>query len=87
MSVTVYVKSFEGENFRGSSLKFNMYGKPFRLRALQIPKQSQIHTRDSSVYGVLELEDSRFNTCAMAEKQENSKLIVLSAVSMCVGHR
>jgi len=27
-----------------------------------------IHTRGSSVYGVLELEDSCFNTCAMAEE-------------------
>jgi len=37
----------------------------------------------SSVYGVLESEDSHFNMCAMAEEQENSKLIVLFWLS-CV---
>jgi len=32
-----------------------------------------IHTHGSSVYGVLELEDSHFNTCTMAEETRESK--------------
>jgi len=32
-----------------------------------------IHTHSSSVYGVLELEDSHFNTCAMAEETRTFK--------------
>jgi len=62
----VYVKSFKGENFHGSSLKLNMLGKLLWLRTLYFaanPKTT--HTCGSSVYGVLKLEGSRFNTCAM----------------------
>jgi len=32
-----------------------------------------IHTHGSSVYGVPELEDSRFNTCNMAEETRKFK--------------
>jgi len=40
---------------------------------LQQKPQNSIHARGSSVYGVLELEDSRFNTYAMAEETREFK--------------
>jgi len=41
------------------------------LRALCFAANPEtIYTCSSSVYGVLELEDSHFNTCTMAEKKE-----------------
>jgi len=43
-----------------------------------------IHTHSSSVYGVLDLEESHFTEhFTHALMQENSKLTVLSAVIMC----
>jgi len=56
---TVYIKSFEGENFHSSSLKLNnMWGKLSRLRTLCFAANPKtIHTHGLSVYGVLELEN------------------------------
>jgi len=46
-----------------------MSGKLSQLRTLCFAENSKtIHTCGSSVYGVLKLEDSRFNTCTMAEE-------------------
>jgi len=38
-----------------------------------------IHTYGSTVYGVVELEESRFTRALWQKKQENSKLTVLSS--------
>ena len=76
----VYIKSFEEENFCSLSL-INMQGKLSRLRTLCFANPETIHTHGSSVYGVLELEESRFThaLCRLwQKKQESSKLAVLS---------
>jgi len=46
-----------------------------------------IHTHGSSAYGVLELEDSRFNTCAMAEETREFETAIFSVVIICAGCR
>jgi len=67
--ITIYVKSFKGQNFCGSSLKLNMQGKLSQLRTMCFAANPEtIHMHSSSVYGVLELEDSHFNMCAMAKE-------------------
>jgi len=77
---TVYVKSFEWENFRSSSLKLNMYGKLLQLRTLCFATNPKtIHTRDSSVYGVLKLEESCFTCMLWQKKQENSAIFLSKA--------
>jgi len=51
-----------------------MYGKLSQLRTLCFAANSEtIHTQGSSVYGVLELEDSHFNMYAMAEEAREFK--------------
>jgi len=51
-----------------------MQGKLSWLRTLCFAANPEtIHTCGSSVYGVLESEDSCFNTCAMAEETREFK--------------
>jgi len=54
---TVYVKSFEGKTFTAEN--FVLCNKS--------------HMHGSSVYGVLELEDSHFNTCTMVDETREFK--------------
>jgi len=82
---TVYVKSFKGENFCGSS----HVGKTFTVRTLCYAANPEtIYTHNSSVYGMLELKDGHvLHMHYGRKKQENSKLTVLSVVIMCTGHQ